>query len=863
MSIDKKQIWPVLKRYNQDCLGKIAMPIGGIGTGTVSLGGRGDLRDWEIMNRPAKGFVPRTQMSTWPFFAIYTKQSNGIKMSKLLEGPLESYEYEGSNGSSASNHGLPRFRNVSFEAAYPLAQINLSDKNMPVKVRLKAFNPLIPNDVDSSGLPAAILTYQVTNTASEKIDFSICGSVPNFIGCDGSHLKNEFDRSLVAGCRKNVNTLMDSPNCRGIFMSSEGVDKAAPQWGSIAIATTSKGKISRRLAWQALAAGWTDDILDFWDDFSGDGILEQRTDDNADAPVASVCVSQKLAAGETKEVTFLLTWHFPNRYTWTADGQNLGTECECRNWNKREFIGNQYAVRFADAWDAATQTANLLPKLEDKTVEFVRSVCQSDMPVEVLEAALFNLSTLRSQTCFITAQGRFFGWEGCCDHNGCCWGSCTHVWNYEQSLAFLFGGLSKDMRDLEFNCATDDNGLMSFRIGLPLEKSRLFGKAAADGQMGCIMKLYRDWQLSGDDAMLNKLWPKARKAMEFAWIDGGWDGDCDGVMEGCQHNTMDVEYYGPNPQMQLWYLGALKAITKMAAYIGEKDFGEKCEALFQMGSKWTDENLFNGSYYEHKIMPPKDAKNVSPYLSAGMGSKNLENPDYQLGAGCLVDQLVGQFMSHICGLGYLTKPANIRKTLKSIMKYNYHDNFYDSFNHFRSYVVGDESALFMASYPKGNRPKVPFPYFNEVMTGFEYTAAIGMLYEGQTKDGVKCIKNIRERYDGKKRSPFNEAECGHHYARAMAVWGAIPALSGFNYSGVDSAMRFNCPQQKSKWFWSNGCAYGTVEIKPAAKKAAVVLNVKGGILRLKQFTLNGFGTVCFDSFKVIKDGKEIVFNINQ
>ena len=199
------------------------------------------------------------------------------------------------------------------------------------------------------------------------------------------------------------------------------------------------------------------------------------------------------------------------------------------------------------------------------------------------EAALFNLSTLRTQTCFRTPDGRFFGWEGCADNAGCCHGSCTHVWNYEQATAFLFGALARACARSSSSTPPSDDGHMSFRVDLPLGRAQEFGLAAADGQMGCIMKLYRDWQLSGDEALAAALWPKVRKALEFCWIPGGWDADRDGVMEGCQHNTMDVEYYGPNPQMGLWYLGALRAAEEMARHLGETDFAARVPALFERG----------------------------------------------------------------------------------------------------------------------------------------------------------------------------------------------------------------------------------------------------------------------------------------
>jgi len=288
--------------------------------------------------------------------------------------------------------------------------------------------------------------------------------------------------------------------------------------------------------------------------------------------------------------------------------------------------------------------------------------------------------------------------------------------------------------------------------------------------------MYRDWQLSGDGKMLERLWPSVKRSVEFCWTKGGWDANKDGVMEGCQHNTMDVEYYGPNPQMGIWYLGALRAAEEMARYVGDDDFAETCRGLFEQGSNWLDENLFNGEYYEHEIRVPGNISEIPSSLRVGAGARDLSEPDFQLGSGCLVDQLVGQFQTHVCGLGYLVDPGHVRSTLQSIMRYNYREHLYDHFNNMRSFILGDESRLLMAYYPK-DRPRNTFPYFLEVMTGFEYAAAIGMLYEGQTEDGLRCIKNIRDRYDGRKRSPFNGAECGHHYARAMASWGAVLRLT--------------------------------------------------------------------------------------
>lgn len=818
--------WPVLRRYEQDHLARIALPLGGIGTGTVSLGGRGDLRDWEVVNRPAKGFAPGRA-----FFALYARPQGGEAVTRCLEGPVEPAAYEGGFGSPARNHGLPRFRRCGFEAAYPFGQVMLSDPDVPVAVRLQAFNPLIPADADRSGIPIAVLRYVLTNTSEHQLDVSVCGSLENFLGSDGT----------TTAPKQNVNLFRRRDDLAGVFLRSNGVPPASEQWGTLALATTAREGVTARTAWPDLS--WGDALLDFWDDLSEDGRLEERTG-GGDTPTASLAASLTLLPGETRAVTFLLAWHFPNRMTWNPQQAAPGGAC-CADGDcgDPDWVGNYYATQYRDAWDVAARTAAALPALEEDTLAFVRSFCASDLPPVVKEAALFNLSTLRSQTCFRIASGEFMGWEGCGDKAGCCEGSCTHVWNYEQATAFLFGGLSRTMRDVEFRHATRPDGLMSFRAFLPLARASEQGLAAADGQMGCLLKLYRDWQLSGDDDWLRALWPHAKKALEFCWIKGGWDADKDGVMEGCQHNTMDVEYFGPNPQMGGWYLGALRAMEEMARHLGEGEFAASCRDLFERGSLWMDAHLFNGDYYEHEVRPIPEAADIAPGLRVGMGAADLAAPDLQLGAGCLVDQLAGQTMAEVCGLGPLLSTVHVRQTLQSLMRWNFQPDMGAHFNHMRTFALGDEAAMLMATYPKGRRPARPFPYYNEVMTGFEYTAAVHMLYEGMTEEGLTIIEAIRARYDGLKRSPFDEAECGHHYARAMASWAAVLALTGFHYSAVTQTLEFAASATPCRWFWSTGSAWGMCEQSPGEREMRLTLSVTKGSLTLQTLALIGFGNL--------------------
>lgn len=800
--------WPILNRYDTDHLARIALPLGGIGTGTVSLGGRGDLRDWEIMNRPAKGYTPPIGRYNGPFAALVARRPSQPAILRLLEGPLELGAYEGSHGSRRLNHGLPRFRQCAFAAAYPLGQVSLRDEAVPLDVRLEALNPLIPADAERSSLPVALLRYVLRNPEQVPVQATVSLSLPNFIGQDGSQPErgwcNELD--FTVGPDRNRNAYRAGDACQGLHMWSEGVDPRAPSWGTMALVTGPDADVTYRTAWAERS--WGDALLDYWDDLAADGRLSEREQVRADGPVGSLAVSRTIPPGGETHVPFLIAWHFPNRLTW----QPQTSDCSC-GINPADWVGNHYATRFADAWDVAQQVWPQWDELERDTLRFVQTFCDSDLPAAIKEAALNNVSTLRSQTTFRIASGELLGWEGSCDTVGCCHGSCTHVWNYEQTVPFLYGELAATMREVEFDHATDERGLMSFRVQLPLARAQEHGLAAADGQMGCLPKLYREWQLCGDDDWLRRLWPHAKRALAFAWIPGGWDADQDGVMEGCQHNTMDVEYYGPNPQMGAWYLAALRAGEAMARHLGDDAFATRCAALAERGSRWMDEHLFNGDYYEHHIQP-LDAAQIAEGLRVGMGSDDLSDPDLQLGAGCLVDQLVGQYMARVCGLGDLLDRDHVRRTLQSIIHYNYKSSFHDHFNHLRSFVLGDEAGLLMATYPRGRRPVRPFPYYNEVMTGFEYSAAVHMLYEGLEEEGLRCIQAIRDRYDGRKRSPFDEAECGHHYARAMAAWAALLAWTGFHYSAITGELAI--ADRPGTFFWANGYAWGTYTLDAAS-----------------------------------------------
>jgi uncharacterized protein (DUF608 family) len=367
------------------------------------------------------------------------------------------------------------------------------------------------------------------------------------------------------------------------------------------------------------------------------------------------------------------------------------------------------------------------------------------------------------------------------------------------------------------------------------------------------MKLYRDWKLSGDNEWLAELWPKARNALEFAWLPGSWDADQDGVMEGCQHNTMDVEYFGPNPEIGFWYLGALRAAEEMARANHEPEFADRCRQLFDSGSHWVDANLFNGEYYEHEIRPIPNLSDIRPGLRYISGARNLADPELQIGAGCLADALVGQLMAEVCDLGPLAAGDNIRTTLQSIVRHNYRDTMVDHFNYMRTYALSDESGTINCTWPRGNRPERPMPYSNEVWTGIEYTLAAHLWHEGDTDAALRVTNAVRDRFDGERRNPFDEAECGHHYARAMASWALVLAATGFHYDGTSRTIRFARPATDAPVFWSNGNAWGTLALSPRGGTLQAVLRVQRGSIHVETIVVDQFSGNA-DNAAALNDG---------
>jgi len=504
---------------------------------------------------------------------------------------------------------------------------------------------------------------------------------------------------------------------------------------------------------------------------------------NAEAGLVSTFT---LEPGAEKEVTFLLTWHF-------AAGEQ----------------GRRYGNWFHDALDVAQHLETNLGRLTQLTHFFHDTYYDSTLPRWLLTRLMMPISTLATNTVQWRRNGRFWAWEGV----GCCDGTCTHVWNYAQGMARLFPELERSARTMQdLGVGFDSHtGRVGFRGENPTQPY------AADGQCDTVLKCYREHLMSKDGSFLAANWPKIKKVMEY---EIGRDANDDGVIEDKQWNTYDLDFVGPNTFVGALYLAALKAAARMADLQGDRDFAKRCRAIAASGSQWTVDNLWNGEYFVQRI-------------PAG------QSPKFQYGAGCLSDQLFGQTWANQLDLGALYPLDKIKTALRSIYRYNWAPNVAAQSQAHppqRWFARPGDAGLFTCTWPQGGRMQEPVLYRDEVWTGIEYQVASELFSQGMIREALSILRGVDDRYDGKRHNPWNEVECGDHYARALASWGCLIALSGFVYDGPAGMLGFAPRWQADdfKAFFTSAEGWGTLRQSRDKQSQMNSIAVKHGSLRLRE-----------------------------
>ena len=779
--------------YEGPNLNRVAFPIGGIGAGMFCLEGTGAISHVSLRNRIEFFNEPCA------FAAITVKGEPNV--ARVLEGPVPGWKIFGAagtgNGASGASYGLPRFGRASFLARFPFATIALDDPAVPLDVTLTGWSPFIPGDADDSSLPVGGLEYAFHNPTGAPIEAMFSFNTKNVMAIG--------TKSDGIGAVAN-----------GFVLFDKGTEEKPADAGALAVFVDDPDVVVDH-GW--FRGGWWDALTLAWKN-----VQEARPVDNppleGPSPGASLFVPLTIEPGATKTVRLMLAWHVPlTDYRYGQDPEGVPQPAAAEACCSSPYHVPWYAGKFDDIDDLAEYWRAKYDVLRERSAAFRDAFYDTTLPPEVVEAAAANLTILKSPTVQRQADGRLWCFEGCSDNRGCCPGSCTHVWNYAQALPHLFPDLERSLRRTEFNESQDERGHQTFRSALPIRPVAHTFHAAADGQLGGIMKVYREWRVSGDAGWLEEIWPKVRQSLDYCIRT--WDPGGRGILEEPHHNTYDIEYWGPDGHCGSFYLGALKAAVEMGRALGDdvSRFGE----LFDKGVLYLETELWNGEYFFQKIQTegldavyePLDYSANGPGYKDAVELLNREGPKYQYGTGCLSDGVLGAWMARVCGLGDILDPDKVRSHLEAVHRYNLKHDLSGFANPQRpAFAAGTDGGLLLCTWPRGGELSLPFVYSNEVWTGIEYQVASHLMLLGRVDEGLEIVRVCRDRYDGTVRNPFNEYECGHWYARAMSSYGLLQGLTGLRYDAVEKALTIDSRVGNDfRAFLSTASGFGTVGLR--------------------------------------------------
>ena len=779
--------------YGEEGFDYIGMPIGGLTAGQLYLGGDGKLWHWDIFNTGRYTEVVDA-------YRFPTRQNSPIEQGFAVRIAADDKQQV----RTLDRHG---FSSIKFKGQYPIGYVSYADPGSPVTVDLEAFSPFIPLDFEGSSFPVTVMKYTVKNASDKAVTADIAGWLENAV-CTSNFRRiasaeriNEIESRPEATYLKSSVRALDIASLERIHATPEHLADQR-DYGTMALTLVGSSDPAINDTDVALPAG----IFD-----AGSSSQNPVAKSLAEQLIGSLGRRLTLEPGQSTDVTFVISWFFPK----SRVERHIDTDAT--RW---------YAKRFNSAWDAAAVLVKNLDALDEQTQLWKDTWYDSTLPYWFLDRTFLNTSILASETCFRFTDGRFYGDEGIY----CCPGTCTHVWGYVQATGRLFPELEKSLRemvDFKKNVAFfPETGAISFRgefdEWFPLPTT------AVDGQAGIVLRTYREHQMSADDAFLRRNYKNVKRAMDF--LISKHDPNFDGILEGAQHNTLDADWYGKITWLSLYYCAALRAAEQMALEMGDTTYANHVREIAERGGHNIAEELFNGEYF---IQKPDPDHPDSP------GSFH----------GCEYSQLLGQGWAHQVGLGRIIDNAKVKSALRSLWRYNFSTDvgpFREKNPKGRWYAMPGEGGLIACTFPIGGSEVLEHGnrhfagYMNECQNGYEYGATSLMMWEGMVDYALAHTRTLHDRYHASRRNPWNEIECGEHYARSMASYGLFTAICGFEYHGPKGYIAFS-PRLRPEDFraaFTSAKGWGSFSQKRSDKLQTETIEVKWGQLRSKSLAFD-------------------------
>ncbi|XP_065838612.1 non-lysosomal glucosylceramidase-like isoform X2 [Oscarella lobularis] len=752
-------------------------PLGALGGGCISVAGDGGLRQWQVCNSiNHKAHVPDS------FFAIRvgsgTSSTAAVLMSPALynkQGFKPAYRVTDHVIPQASKDllaALPGIETIEITAKFPTVEIDYTSPDIPVQIHAEAFSPSIPLDSKDSGLPVIIFNYTVTNPTTSTVEVSLLGSLQNIAGWDGMKvIANEVEESAYGG-----NTNIVIPKTAGytaLDMMNPSLPATDSQNGHVSLAVLhDTGDVVG-------ATPQYDAVKDLWASFSKTGKLPAGSTGPSPAGKTwngALSLTKAVGPKKAETFTFLLAWHFPHRYVnWRQ------TQFGIKDEKTHFYLGNQYATFWPTIEKVLDYAVTNVVALASRTRAFRDAMFNSTLPWQLIDSAAGRVSVLNSPTCMWHGDGNFYAFEGCGGGGGeitggCCPLNCTHVWNYEFTLSRLWPDLERTMRAIDLQEQLSPNAIIPSRTTVPLELRRQWTfwpdyteidpssrMICVDGEIGTVNKTYREVLQGAPKEWFDQQWHQVKKVMK-RWMDELDDGA--GVIRGAQPNTYDCAIYGVNTFIGTQYLCALRAAEEMAKLQGDTASASAYHDRFAMGSEALEKLCFtNGKYYT-QVVDPTHAVDI-------------------MGDGTHADALMGWWWARALNLGDILPIDHVKSSLQATFTQNHVTEFDPKMQSPRPFFDQRDAGMFIERWPDGKVPTNAVRYSSEgAWTGLEYPFAAQCLYAGLNDVFLQVLTEARAKYDGTRRSPWNEIECGDHYSRPMSALQLFEVASGITWSFV-------------------------------------------------------------------------------
>jgi non-lysosomal glucosylceramidase len=762
----------------------IGMPVGGIHSGTLYLGGDGRLWLWDIFNANQEGVDPKT--IEWGSDLHVGKKVRSRDGSAYVQPasnirPLDqgfAFRIRIGNKTILKKMESGDWDDIVFDATYPMAKIRYIDKQLPIEITADIFSPFIPLDEKNSSLPCTIYDFTIKNKSKEKVHVDVLGWLENKVLPKSAIEKDQRINQFF------TNEKISGVHC-SVKMHPDADRTSAPDHGTMAIASLTKD-----------AAGITNITLPVTNNSFDTTEVADTVKPIAEQMVAAVSMKHSIQPDHSVTAAFVICWYFPNLKLHRSIP------------DKGRFYNNW----FKSAQEVASYVGTNAKELINTSRLWKQTWYDSTLPWWFLERTFLNISTLATTT------AHRYAWEGV----GCCEGTCTHVWQYAQAMGRIFPSIERDTRErVDLGLSLQPDGMMWYR-------GEVVKGPAIDGQAGTILRIYREHQMSADHSFLQKNWEKIKKATQ--WIINQ-DRNKDGMEDTPIENTLDAVWDGEIAWLVGLCIAAVKAGEAMALEMGDKEFASVCADYVAKGSKNMDEKLFNGEYYIHRPDEIKGRQKLGSYNTCHIDQVYGQSWAHQVGLGRINDK-----QKTVSALKALWK-YNFTPDVGPYIKER---------KGARPYALPGEGGMVMNTNPRneakpyGENITWQMGYFHECMSGFEHQVAAHMMAEGMVDESLVMTRMIHDRYHAAKRNPFNEIECSDHYARAMASYGTFISACGFEYHGPNGYIRFapKLSPEKFKAPFTTAEGWGAFAQQKSKDRLTADIQLKYGKLSLKNISLD-------------------------